>query len=261
MSRRERSIITKTAVGALLKRSVYGLVGGVALYHLYLVAMPGSWFLNYTQAQVTQAAFAGESVSVEFCRDRKTGTVDARGTRTFYRADSVNGPFEDRGSYEFTPNIENNDTCVNLPIKSERFKHDAGFWYFHTDLNFDVNGYEKTSSYQSNVYQVRPQPTNAELQQSVKEQIDNLQRQLDELRDQAAVVPSEVPQGPIGNESPRTDVARTETPTTSSPPPEQPVTPTPVPSSEQEEQARPGLVPSLLIQTLTPVLGLMEDVL
>lgn len=209
------------------------MFSALALVQLYYFAMPGSWFLRYESAQV-QSAFEGEPVVATICRTRLIGAVKADATRTFYRSDSYGQGYKSVGTYSFEPTIEAGDRCVDVTVTPERFTHTAGYWKYHTDLNFKVGGYEKTTSFDSNVYRILPKPTNQELQIQLELKIQDLQRQLDELKVSAANMPA--------IEAPTPDTARTNQPTTSSPPEGRranPVTP-----------GRPAPRPSGLIESL-----------
>lgn len=186
------------------------LLSTFLLVQLYYAVMPGSWFLKFDTASVT-ASVAGEDVVSTVCRTRKIGAVEASAVRTFYRSDTADGTFQRAGQYSFNPEIEDGERCVIVPIESETFSHTEGFWRYHTDLRFKVSGWEKSTGFDSNVYRVLPRPSNEELQIRLERRIDDLQRQLDELKQQAGMSPAATTAS-----SPTT--AQTNQPTTSSPP-------------------------------------------
>ena len=185
------------------------LLSAFIIVQLYYAFMPGSWFLKFETASVT-ATVAGEDVISTVCRTRKIGAVEAEAVRTFYRADEADGEFRREGQYRFRPEIENGKECVAVPIKDETFHHTEGFWRYHTDLKFKVSGWEKSTGFDSNVYRVFAQPTNAELQLQLEQRIDDLQRQLDELKLRAGLSPA--------TNTASSTTAQTNQPTTSSPP-------------------------------------------
>lgn len=217
------------------------------LVQLFSFFAPGVAFLRYDDA-TAQPTFAGQAVPVELCRTRLSpfvGAIEAHATRTFYRADKLSGPFTSVGQYEFNPDIEDSDKCVSVPIKPEHFKHFAGYWKFHTDLTFTINGYDKTTKYDSNIYQVFPAQTNAQQQLQLQERIDDLQRQLDQLRADTNTTPAITrssgntnPTTPAAttSEPPEADAAGTNTPTQSAPQPAQPAA----------LQAHPGVLQAII---------------
>lgn len=220
------------------------LVSMLVLVQLYYWVMPGSWFLKFETATVT-ASVAGEDVVSTVCRARKIGSVQAQAFRTFYRADTPDGEFRRAGLYNFTPEIEDGERCVVVPIEAELFSHTEGYWRYHTDLRFEVSGFEKSTGFDSNVYRVLPRPSNQELQIRLEQRIDDLQRQLDELKLSAGLSPATTASS--------STIAQTNQPTTSSPPEGQ-AQGTTQPQGETQQEPQPiderGLVQVIVDEVL-----------
>lgn len=222
------------------------LISTFLLIQLYYAVMPGSWFLKFDTASVT-ASVAGEDVVSTVCRTRKIGAVEASAVRTFYRSDTADGTFQRAGQYSFNPEIEDGERCVIVPIESKTFTHTEGFWRYHTDLRFKVSGWEKSTGFDSNVYRVLPRPSNEELQIRLERRIDDLQRQLDELKRISGISPA------TRESSPTT--AQTNQPTTSSPPETQTATrPQSQPGETQEQPVEERTLMDVIVQEVFGVL-------
>jgi hypothetical protein len=189
----------KAAAISVYYRSVYGFFLFAATLALFYVVqflyfqLPASWFLDYYRAEVTSTV-EGQDVPVELCRVKRYDNIQASATRTFYKADparqNVPTTYRTIGSYEYHFKVEAGPECQSVFIRTGQFKHTPGTWRMHTDVTFKVNGVEKTTSYDSSApYVIYPAPSVAEQQVRLQEQIDELQRQLHDLRERAGLPP------------------------------------------------------------------------
>lgn len=228
----------------------------VAFYALFWVGQqtyyrfaPAEQFIRFYKVQV-QNAREGQDIPFQVCRT-KDANYQISGYRTFYKLTETD---EDSGQRYAQSRLEGaleNDECANLFIRVEKVPHTPGSYYFVTELEFSVNGYTKHLRYKSNVYSIVEQPL--ETPEQIQDRIDDLQRQIDELKASLArrSVPADSTATGGSPEGPK--VSAGNSPATPTDP--QPSRPGPVPETPSPSR------PSLVEQITRPVFDLLDGLL
>lgn len=195
---------------------------------LFIKFVPGEFFLRYEPALVTDAV-EGQSVPVTLCRYRTfIGEIETQNIRTFYKR--VDDTYRTVGSYRYNLSVESGNTCVAIDIPPQQFSHQSGYYKFRTDVTFFINDERKTIGYDSNVYRIERRPTNAELELDLRQQIDDLQRQLDAIKRRTGVMTGQ--EQPIAQPQASSSPPAQRQQSTTSAPPYPEVTSRVTPSSE-----------------------------
>lgn len=187
---RARAVRLVSATGALLyKRIPYfalAFLSVLALLYsgreIYRYMAPGEWYFSYVSLDVADGVEAGQPVPYQACRD-KTGEFEVDVVRNIYLIPNTNKPSE--RSLEKQSVFQNARTsdikCIDSFIRLEEYNHNPGNYQIVMYLGFDIGGNDKTIAVESNIYQVdSPALTNEDLIR----RIDELERELDELRSQ-----------------------------------------------------------------------------
>lgn len=163
------------------KRSLVGAVVGFVLFsglaflgsRLYYRFMPGEWFIDYYYTKVDDST-VGSDVTGTLCRKVRAPKPTINATRTFYMEQQADGKFVPVGEYSFKADVEKlSDTnCQPIRILASNHPKKAGTYKFHTEATFMMSGYQKTISYDTNIYKI------TETKLSINEQIKKLQEQV-----------------------------------------------------------------------------------
>lgn len=196
-------VTKKQLHGAILGFFVFAAVAimGAKLYYRF---MPGDWFIDYYYAKIDDSS-VNSDVTGTLCRKIRASKPTINATRTFYLEQQSDGKFVPVGEYSFKADVEKlQDTnCQPIRILAKNHPKKAGTYKFHTEAKFMVEGYEKTISYDTNAYKI------TETQASLAQQIENLQKQIEQNKEEIDRLKKLIEQNPAPG------------PTTSTPKPNQ----------------------------------------
>jgi len=171
------------------RRIPYVVVFAVCLYFMTFLAtigfyavMPGNYFLNVKSAQVADLQL-GQELQMTLCRDTTVPNIKADSTRSFYRL-IKNGKSTPVSEYEFKATYEEDKNCLVVHIPQSKYPNQSGDYYIHTESSFYVYDgdirFKKEISYDTNHFHIY------DTQKSLEQQIQDLQQQLQHLKDQVA---------------------------------------------------------------------------
>ncbi len=153
---------------------IYLSIVGLIIPTYYAFAPPRS-FVDFYYARVADTQ-VGTEPQLTLCRRINYDNVKISAVRTFIQHEK-NGTSETVGEYSFDATVsqgESDSNCINVRLKGQ--PQVAGTYSTSTSVEFCVGGHRKTYSYNSNEYKMLP------VKQTDKERIDDLQRQIDEIK-------------------------------------------------------------------------------
>lgn len=156
---------------------------------LYFRFAPAETFLNYYYAKVDDSPVGTEPLAT-LCRRVSMQGIRIEAVRTFIKYEDVNGKPVTAGEYQFSAGVEqltDGTNCMNVRLRKQ--PQVQGTYSAHTEYVFYVNGYRKSGSYDTNKYKMTP------TQQSMEQQIKQLQDQIDIIKSQQAAAAGSSTQG------------------------------------------------------------------